>query len=572
MKKMDKTKNDWVYFENLSELLRNSAEKFDSKTGFFVPGGISYTYGETDQLASKVATMLYGAGVAQGDRIAIISENSPHWVASYFGISRAGGIVTPVLTDFSAHEMRSILTHAEVSIVFISSKQMNKFNGGFPETVRQFVTIEDLVMHDRDDFERVSERAPGQLVKIETEEAEPGTDRFPSADKDDTAVIIYTSGTTGSSKGVMLSHDNLIFNAVKTASIHVVVESDVFISILPLAHTYECTIGMLIPVLNGASIHYIDRAPTASYLGPLLKEIRPTTMLTVPLIIEKIYRNKVKPSLTKSPVTRALLKFAPTRKLLYRAAGRKLMAFFGGRIRFFGVGGAALAPDVEKFLLEARFPYAVGYGLTETSPMLSGFGPSAARYRSVGKPIHGIEMKVDHPDPETGEGEIVARGRNIMKGYYKNEAQTAEVFTEEGFFRTGDLGTIDSKGIFYIKGRSKNMILGPNGENIYPEEIESVINEQEFVADSLVMHVKGKLTALIHLNQEKVEEKFQHLLSSAHDRQKDIQQKAEELIEEMRSKVNQQLGKNSRLQQTIFQKEPFEKTPTQKIKRFRYKD
>lgn len=572
MSEMNKTKNDWIYFENLSELLRNSAEKHTNKTGFAIPGGISYTYGETDRLATKIATMLYGAGLAQGDRVAIISENSPHWVASYFGISRAGGIVTPVLTDFSSREMRSILIHAEVSIVFISSKQLNKFSEGFPETVRHIVTIEDLTMHDSDDLKRVRERATGRTVKIDTGEVETSSVHFPEANKDDTAVIIYTSGTTGSSKGVMLSHDNLIFNAVNTASIHVVVESDIFLSILPLAHTYECTIGMLIPVLNGAPIHYIDRAPTAAYLGPLLKEIRPTTMLTVPLIIEKIYRNKVKPSLTKSPVTRTLLKFAPTRKLLNRAAGRKLKAFFGGRIRFFGVGGAALAPDVEKFLLEARFPYAVGYGLTETSPMLSGFGPDAARYRSVGTSIDDIEMKIDHPDPETGEGEIVARGRNIMQGYYKNEAQTAEVFTEDGFFRTGDLGIVDRNGIFYIKGRSKNMILGPNGENIYPEEIESVINEQEFVADSLVMHVKGKLTALVHLNLEKVEEKFQHLLTTAHDRQKNIQQKAEELIEEMRAKVNEQLGKNARLQKTIFQKEPFEKTPTQKIKRFRYKD
>jgi len=560
------------YFDNLPAMLRASADRFGEKQAFTIAGGISYTYNETAKLAATVAARLYGAGLEKGDRIAIISENSPHWVAAYFGIMMAGGIVTPVLTDFSMREVESILTHAGVNTVFISSKQMKRFASGFPDGVRYIVTMEDLAMHDAADLDKLVAEAPSAYQQIDVSKTEQTVFKDTEGGKDDTAVIIYTSGTTGNSKGVMLTHDNLVFNAVNTGSIHQVVESDVFLSILPLAHTYECTIGMLIPLLNGATVHYTDRAPTPSYLAPLLQNIRPTTMLTVPLIIEKIYRNKVKPGLQKSPVTRAILKIRATRKLLHRAAGKKLMAFFGGRIRFFGVGGAALAPDVERFLLDAKFPYAVGYGLTETSPMLSGFGPAEAKFRSVGKPIEGIELQIHEPDPVTGEGEIIARGRNIMKGYYRNEEQTAEVFTDDGFFRTGDLGITDKNGVFYIKGRSKNMILGPNGENIYPEEIESVINEQEFVSDSLVMHMKGKLVALIHLNVEKIEEKFHHLLSSAHDKQIEIQQKAEELIEEMRVKVNQQLNKNSRLQQTIHQKEPFEKTPTQKIKRFRYKE
>jgi long-chain acyl-CoA synthetase len=565
-------KNDQIYFENLPDLLKATAEKYSDKTALSIAYGISYTYGEIQKMAADIATVLYGSGLGQGERVAIISENNPHWVASYFGILKAGGIVAPVLTDFTGREMTTILKHSEASMVFVSAKQIHKFKDGFPETVKYIITIEDLKIHTPDKLEKLIREGSETIAKIKLETGYDKQPDFPVAKHTDLAVIIYTSGTTGSSKGVMLTHDNLIFDTVHTKSIHQVIDSDVFISILPLAHTYECTIGMLIPVLNGASVHYIDKLPTAAYLGPLLKKIRPTTMLTVPLIIEKIYRNKVKPGLLKSPVTRTLLKFPPTRKILHRAAGKKLKAFFGGRLRFFGVGGAALAPDVEKFLIEARFPYAVGYGLTETAPMLSGFGPDDAVYRSVGKPIVGIEMKINNPDPVTGEGEIVAKGRNIMLGYYKNEEQTREVFTDDGYFRTGDLGSVDEKGIFYIKGRSKNMILGPNGENIYPEEIESVINEQEYVAESLVMNVKGKLVALVHLNIENIEEKFQHLKSSAHDKQKELQQKAEELIEEVRSKVNEQLNKNSRLQKTIFQKDPFEKTPTKKIKRFLYKD
>jgi long-chain acyl-CoA synthetase len=563
---------EWVYFENLPAALEHSAQKFGDKMALSIANGISYSYNEINALVNDFAAKLYGAGLEPRQRVALISENNPHWVISYYGIQKAGGIVTPILTDFTPGEMTSIMKHAEAEMVVISSKQLQKFPGGFPESVRYIITVEDLVLHEVSTSPNLQKLSRDVFEKLQPLQSPGSSINFPAIKKDDLAVIIYTSGTTGNSKGVMLTHDNLIFDAVNTGSIHRVLPTDVFISVLPLAHTYEFTIGMLIPLINGATVHYTDRTPTAAYLGPLMKKYRPTTMLTVPLIIEKIYRNKVKPGLEKSPITRTLLKFGPTRRLLHKAAGRKLKAFFGGRIRFFGVGGAALAPDVEKFLLEAKFPYAVGYGLTETSPMLSGFGPKDAVFRSVGLPIAGIEMKIYAPDPVTGEGEIVARGRNIMKGYYKNEAQTKEVFTEDGFFRTGDLGIIDKKGIIYIKGRSKNMILGPNGENIYPEEIESVFNEQEFVNDSLVMHVKGKLVALIHLNFETIEEKFQHLLSTAHDKQKDLQHKAEELLDEMRTKVNLQLNKNSRIQKTVLQKEPFEKTPTQKIKRFRYKE
>jgi long-chain acyl-CoA synthetase len=571
-KQMQELANDKIYFENLPELLQASADRYKEKTALYVADGVSYSYGEINAMAHGIATELYGTGLQHREKVAIISENNPHWVAAYFGILRAGGIVVPILTDFTGQEMTTILKHSEATSLFISARQLKKFPKGFPESVKYVITIEDLKIYGAEKTGELIDSGTETIQKVEMKLNTETRIKFPETRHDELAVIIYTSGTTGNSKGVMLTHDNLIFNAMHTKSIHQVVDTDVFVSVLPLAHTYECTIGMLIPVLNGASVCYIDKVPTAAYLGPLLKKVRPTTMLTVPLIIEKIYRNRVKPGLLKSPVTKALLNFAPTRKLLHRAAGKKLMDFFGGRMRFFGVGGAALAPDVEKFLLEARFPYAVGYGLTETSPMLSGFGPKDAVYRSVGLPIQGVEIKIDSPDPVTGEGEIVAKGRNIMKGYYKNEAQTAEVFTEDGFFRTGDLGIIDNKGIIYIKGRSKNMILGANGENIYPEEIESVINEQEFVAESLVMHAKGKLVALVHLNFEKVEEKFQHILSTAHDKQKDLQSKAEELIEELRSKVNLQLNKNSRIQKTILQKDPFEKTPTQKIKRFLYKD
>jgi long-chain acyl-CoA synthetase len=293
-------------------------------------------------------------------------------------------------------------------------------------------------------------------------------------------------------------------------------------------------------------------------------------LLTVPLIIEKIYSARIKPALSKSPVMRFLMKVGFTRKLLSRAAARKLIHFFGGKLRFFGIGGAPLAPDVEQFLLESRFPYAIGYGLTETSPLVSGFGPVDAVYRSVGKVMEGIRVRIDQPDPATQEGEIVVQGPNVMKGYYKEPEKTSEVFTSDGYFRTGDLGYIDTQGTLFIRGRLKNMILGSNGENIYPEEIEAVINSEEIVSESLVMQYKGNLVARVHLNLEILEEHFKHLKENAAEFQQQVQARSEEILGELLIRVNQHVARNSRLQHMILQVRPFEKTPTKKIKRFLY--
>jgi long-chain acyl-CoA synthetase len=289
-------------------------------------------------------------------------------------------------------------------------------------------------------------------------------------------------------------------------------------------------------------------------------------MLSVPLLIEKLYRNSVLPSFKKSPVLRRLHSTTLGRKLLNRLAGRKLRRAFGGRLYFFGIGGAALAPEVEDFLIEARFPYCVGYGLTETSPLIAGANSKGMRPRSTGWPIEGIEVKIVNPKPETGEGEIVVRGPIVMKGYYKDPERTAEVLEPDGWFHTGDLGIFDETGRLYIKGRVKNMILGPSGENIYPEAIESIINSFEFVEDSLVFQEGGEILARIHLNYEAMKEHMQNLADSAAG----VPREVGELMTELRRNVNNRLSSFSRIGKVIEQKEPFEKTPTKKIKRFLY--
>jgi long-chain acyl-CoA synthetase len=336
---------------------------------------------------------------------------------------------------------------------------------------------------------------------------------------------------------------------------------------LPLSHTLENTVGFLLPFKYGASVYYMRKPPVPSVLLPALTQVKPTILLSVPLIIEKIFRAKILPEFQKSQVIRSLYSFAPTRKILHKVAAKKLLKTFGGELRFFGIGGAKLDPTVERFLLEGKFPYAIGYGLTETSPLLAGAVVGKTKIGSTGVAVEGVQLRIANADPITGEGEIQAKGENVMRGYYKAPEITKEVFTEDGWFKTGDRGNFDKNNLLYIKGRIKTMIVGASGENIYPEEIESVINKMRFVLESLVIEKKGKLVAMIHLNMEEIESNFKHMKEEA---QLFIHEKSEEILKEIHKKVNEEVNKFSRIQQVILQSDPFEKTPTKKIKRFLY--
>jgi long-chain acyl-CoA synthetase len=383
--------------------------------------------------------------------------------------------------------------------------------------------------------------------------------------EDDMAALLYTSGTTGHSKGVMLSHKNLVTNAMSAYKNVTITADDVFLSILPLAHTLECTVGMIVPVLHGSHVVYIDKTPTPNVLIKAFGVVKPTMMLSVPLIIEKIYKNKVLPNFTNSFIMRTLYNIPFTRKKLNQIAGKKLIETFGGRLRFFGIGGAPLARYVEEFLKEANFPYIVGYGLTETSPLIAGTRLGyKIKLGSTGLAMVGVDVKIKDPD-ENGEGEILVKSPSVMLGYYKDEKQTQEVM-EDGWFKTGDLGYIDEDEYLFISGRSKNMILGASGENIYPEQLESIINQNETVADSLVLQVDGKLVARIHLDYELIDKMFK----ANNETETVVKQKIEEHLEEMRQTTNTQLASYAKITKFIEQIEPFVKTPTKKIKRYLY--
>jgi len=454
----------------------------------------------------------------------------------------------PILPDFHPTEVHHILRHAGVKAIFISEKLYGKIEEASISSLQTIVLIESFSLVPgkimKDKLAEMLQEGGKELAKLK--EAALKFTGLQSAEVQEEAIasIIYTSGTTGNSKGVMLSHKNIISDALATFHIVNLGTKDRMVSMLPLSHAYECTLGLVAPIMKGSSVYYLDKPPTARVLLPALQKVKPTVLLTVPLLL------------------RNLSKISFLRRRLYRAAGKKLIASFGGQLRSYCIGGAALCPEVELFLREAGFPYAIGYGLTETAPLISGTGPENTAYRAAGKALPGVEFRIDQPNPQTGEGEIWVRGSMVMKGYYQDPHRTEEVLTKEGWFRTGDLGVMDDHGYLYIKGRLKNMILGPNGENIYPEEIEAVLNEMEEVVECLVYLRDGKLTAKVFLNYELLDARF-----SAPKVNKD---RIEELLDDLRRAANRQLSSFCRINKMVEQAEPFEKTPTQKIKRYLY--
>ncbi len=532
-------------------MLQASFKDYAQNQSLVFVGEENRSYAQLEIEVKKAALQLQTIGVKKGDKVAILSMNMPQWGIAFFGASVIGAVVVPILPDFHPNEIKNILTHADVSVVYVSETLNSKLDPATELTVIQIET-----------FEVVSKTAVPVYNEIDASQFV-----YEKIEEQDLASIIYTSGTTGKSKGVMLTHKNIVWTAQQCWLIQNIVPTDRFLSILPLSHTLENTLVLILPVKYGASVHYLQKPPVASVLLAALKVVRPTIMLIVPLIVEKIYKTKILPQINSKFVTRFLYKVPPFRKLLHKVAGKKLYETFGGQLKFFGIGGAKLDDNVERFLMEGGFPLAIGYGMTESSPLLAGAGVGKTKFLSTGPAMPGVQLRIANADKETGQGEIQAKGENVMLGYYKEPAITKETITEDGWLKTGDLGYFDNDGNLYIKGRIKNMIVGASGENIYPEEIESVINRMEYVLESLVVQQKGRLVALVHLNMEELESKYQHAKSEAVSY---VNEKAEEILKEIQGKVNEELNKFSQIQRIVLQQNPFEKTPTQKIKRFLY--
>jgi len=550
-------------YENLENftlptLLDRSVNMYADRDVLGKAGEKAMTYFEFNEKIQEIITLLIENGISKGDKVVLLSQNMPNWAVAYFAVTYFGGVIVPVLPDFHPSDVHHILRHSEAKAVFVSDKYLS--------TIEECEESDITFVIKLDDLKLVNELTNQSYISKLTQKISKSSKEISIPDEDDLAALLYTSGTTGHSKGVMLSHKNLVTNAM-SAFVQVDIKpDDVFLSILPLAHTLECTTGLIIPILHGSSVYYIDKVPTPSVLLKAFSTVKPTMMVSVPLIIEKIYKNKVLPKFIGSFLMRNLYKIPFVRKKLNKIAGKKLIETFGGRLRFFGIGGAGISPFVEKFLIEAEFPFVVGYGLTETAPLLSGsvLG-STIKLKSAGLAMAGVELKIKDANPVTKEGEIIAKSPSVMIGYYKNEKQTAEVM-EDGWFLTGDLGYIDDDGFLFISGRSKNVIIGSGGENIYPEQIEATINQNEAVLDSLMMMQDNKLIARIHLDYELIDKKFHA------EKNPDIQVREDiaNFLEEMRQDVNSQISSFSRMVKFVEQIEPFVKTPTKKIKRYLY--
>lgn len=554
----------------LTQMLKKSCSLHADRTALSFTDEQPITYKDLYQQVNHLTEFLRNRGVEHGERVAILGENSPHWGISYLAVTTMGAIVVPILPDFHTSEIHHILKHSGAKVIFVSERFYYKIEELDFSEFSSVILMDDFSIINADTSKSnirnlIAEKSK-DLYKVRNLVFNFVGIKFKEVEEENIASIIYTSGTMGHSKGVMLTHKNIVWNAIASNKIPYIGVDDRMLSILPMAHVYECTLGLVLPLMHGASVYYLRKPPTPAVLLPALQKVKPTAILTVPLIIEKIYRSKVIAEIRRKKLLRILYKFPTIRKAINKTAGKKLIETFGSNVRFFGIGGSKLSAEVEKFLREAKFPYAIGYGLTETSPLVAGSDAANTKYRSTGPIVEGLEVKIENPNPKTGIGEIVVKGPSVMKGYYKDEEITSLVLSADGWFHTGDLGMFDDDGYLYIKGRLKNVILGPSGENIYPEAVESIINRSEDVIESVVYDDHGQLAARIYLDYESLESEFSELKLNESQIKKNIADK----LENIKKEVNEKVSSFSKLSRVIEQTEPFEKTPTQKIKRYLY--
>ncbi len=523
------------------------------------------TYNSFHERVLLTAALLQDGGVTKGDRVGLLGENSHNWVIAYMAIVRLGGVAVPVLPDLPEADVHHILTEMACEVVFVTQRQIEKIYD-IKKDLQTVITLDDYI----DDTGVLQVQPFFDFLATARSRFVDGTCAdaftFPEVDAQDPASILYTSGTSGFSKAVMLSHANLCANANSATAIISLEPGMVFLSVLPIAHTYEFTVGFLLPISRGCRVVYAGKTPTPAVLQKICARERPHGMLIVPLIMEKIYKKRILPAIENSAFLTLLCRCAMGRKFVCRKIGKKLETFFGGRLMVMGIGGAALNPEIEAFLRMAGFPYLIGYGMTETSPLVAGgpYGDTSIALCSTGKPMPGVSVRIAEPDEKTGIGEIQVQGDNIMLGYWNDPEATSETFTDDGWLKTGDLGILDTLGNLHVKGRSKSVIVLANGENIYPETIEHKLNRYPQLVESLVLENRGKIEAWVYPDYDFIdgittgqsrEQRHTYIISQ---------------LEEIRKTVNGQLSSASRLSRILERREPFIKTATHKIKRYLY--
>ncbi len=563
--------------ENFIELFENAFKKYWDLPAYSNYGeDTSLTYAEVAKQIAKVHLLFQECNIQPNDHIALIGRNNANWAITYLATVTYGAIVVPILQDFNPNDVHHISNHSESKLLFVSDNIWENLEEEKLKTIQAVFSLNNFDClaiiekngENAEEVEAVSSPALDKSkLKIEVIET-LFRDAYPQGftkdhvryiKKDNTELVSinYTSGTTGFSKGVMTSGNALAGNITFALGTGIIQEGYRIISFLPLAHSYGCAFDFLTTTCVGCHVHFLGKIPSPKILLKAFDEVKPNVIFLVPLIIEKIYKKQIQPMIAK-PTIHWILKIPLLDQTILSAIRKKLVNAFGGEFVQLVCGGAPMNAEVEDFLQKIKFPYTVGYGMTECAPLISFTPADSFVPKSAGEVIHVMEAKIDSPDPVTGIGEICVKGENLMSGYFKNQEATDEVIDKEGWLHTGDLGTIDEQGNIFIKGRNKSMILGPSGQNIYPEEVEAKLNNMPFVMESLVIEHNGRLQAFVYPDYEAV------------DLEKLNQKQLEKVMEENRIALNKIVASYEAVQRIKLYPNEFEKTPKKSIKRYLY--
>ena len=518
--------------------------------------GLSYK--DIAEKILKLHILLKGSGIKEGDKIALAGRNSANWCITYLAAVTYGAVIVPILPDFKPDDFINIINHSDSPLLFVDDKIFDLLDITKMPEITVVFSLDDFQMiisgnqAVKEVFSSLNEKYLNAFPVLKKEDI-----KFSDISNDQLAVISYTSGTTGFSKGVMITHNSLAANVRYAQNNMPLKPGDPLVSFLPLAHTYGCAFEFLFPFTIGCHITILSKTPSPQIIIQAFKEIKPRLILSVPLVIEKIYKKQLLPVISK-PHMKILLAIPLLNKILYKKINEKLVETFGGEFKEIVIGGAAFNPDAEMFFKKIKFKFSVGYGMTECGPLISYASWDTTKLGASGRAVDTLEVTIDSPDPENIVGEIILRGENVMTGYYKNQKATREMIDDKGWMHTGDLGVIDKDGNIFIKGRSKSMILGPSGQNIYPEEIEAVINNKDYIVESVVIFVDNKLIALVFPDYEMLK------------RDNISEEQLLEYLDKTRKEVNERLPEFMAISKFRVHPEEFAKTPKRSIKRFLY--
>ena len=541
-------------------LIENSIKEHWDLPAFSDYNGHTFHYKDVARRIEKFHIILEHAGIKKGDKVALVGRNSSNWAICFFGILAYGAVAVPILHEFKPDNIHHIVNHSEAKAVLAASSNWENMNERMMPDVKLFMMLDNFsIIHSKSKEVRVVRDRINEYFGKKYPRSFTSNDvRYHVEKPEELAVLNYTSGTTSFSKGVMIPYRSLWSNTqFAYDNLPFIHPGDNIVCMLPMAHMYGLAFEVLNSVNKGCHVHFLTRTPSPKIIAEAFTTIKPALILAVPLIIEKIIKHRVLPQLEKFHI-KLFLKIPYLNRRLRLSIRDKIVNAFGGRFKLIAIGGAALNFEVEKFLSSVQFPYTVGYGMTECGPAISYDDWHTFKAGSCGKAVDRMEIAINSSDPENIVGEILVRGANVMDGYYKNHEATSSAIDEDGWLHTGDLGTIDSEGYLFIKGRSKNMILGPSGQNIYPEEIEDRLNALPYVSESLVIEKDGKLIALVYPDYEVVK------------KEKISPEQLKTKMDENRKLLNHMLPMYSQVARLKIQETEFEKTPKRSIKRYLY--